>query len=535
MFGTGAQGFELGRRGLQEAALGAEAFRSGILVFGALVLVAYLVGRWAPGQRRKLRHVVLPYGAWALLSFLAALFGKEGWFPWEAGETGAVFLAHLARSITVINLGGLVLFDLLMPLLRLPVESIVADLALGFAYLVAGLVALRQGGLNLSSIVATSAVVTAVLGLSLQATLGNVIGGVALQLDDSVHVGDWIQLENGRQGRVTEIRWRHTVVETRDWDTLIVPNASLLAQNILLLGRRQGLPAPHRMWVHFNVDFRYAPGEVIALVNAALQDCLMENLATDPSAHCICQNFTQDHRDSFASYAVRYWLTDLAKDDPTNSRVRQRIYSALKRAGIPLALPAAELFLAKDDAEHAQRKEARELERRVRALDAVELFDPMTQEEKARIAARVRPTPFTHGEIITRQGAVAHWLYILDRGTVEVRFRAESGEETAVATIEAPGFFGELGMMTGSRRSSSVVALGEVECLRLEKADFQQIIHGRPEIANGISHILAQRQVALHSRREDLDAAEHRRQVEQKHGEILEEIRSFFGLAEEES
>jgi len=157
----------------------------------------------------------------------------------------------------------------------------------------------------------------------------------------------------------------------------------------------------------------------------------------------------------------------------------------------------------------------------------------MTREEKTRIAERVRPAPFTCGEVITHQGAEAHWLYILTRGKVEVRFRSESGDEVVINTIQAPAFFGELGMMTGARRSSSVVALTEVECLRLEKSDFQNVIQARPEIANGISQILAERQVALQAKREDLDSAEQGRRLAKKHGEILAEIRSFFGLDDE--
>lgn len=509
--------------------LGGEQLLVGVALLAGVVLLAYLMGRWAPGRRRKLRQVVIPYAMWVFLLGLSAVFQLAGWPAWASG---AQFLGRLLQYLLVINLAGLALFDLLLPLLRFGVENIVADLTLGFSYVVAAILVLREGGVNLSGIVATSAVVTGVLGLSLQATLGNILGGVALQLDDSIHVGDWIQLENGKQGKVTEIRWRHTVVETRDWDTLIVPNASLLAQNILLLGKRAGQPLQHRMWIYFNVDFRYLPGDVIAVVNAALQDSPIEHVAADPPPHCICFDFAKDYRDSFAHYAIRYWLTDLAKDDPTSSLVRLRAFAALKRAGIPLAIPAAELFLSQDDQQHVARKEQRELERRIGALDHVELFNPMTREEKARIAAQVHPAPFTRGEVITHQGAEAHWLYILTRGSVEVRFRSDAGEEVAIGTIHAPGFFGELGMMTGARRSSSVVALGEVECLRLEKADFQKVIQDRTEIAHGISRILAERQVALQALREGMDAAEHRRRVDKKRGEILLEIQAFFGLAE---
>jgi hypothetical protein len=38
----------------------------------------------------------------------------------------------------------------------------------------------------------------------------------------------------------------------------------------------------------------------------------------------------------YARYALRYWLTDLAADDPTDGAVRWHVYTALERAGIKL-------------------------------------------------------------------------------------------------------------------------------------------------------------------------------------------------------
>jgi small-conductance mechanosensitive channel len=52
------------------------------------------------------------------------------------------------------------------------------------------------------------------------------MGGLALQLDNSVQVGDWIRVGDVA-GRVAEIRWCYTSIETRDWETVIVPNSVL--------------------------------------------------------------------------------------------------------------------------------------------------------------------------------------------------------------------------------------------------------------------------------------------------------------------
>ena len=179
-----------------------------------------------------------------------------------------------------------------------------------------------------------------VIALGMQATLVNIVGGVALQLDGSVHVGDWVQLPDGQQGRVTAIRWRHTVVETRNWDTIVVPNASLLTQNIVILGKRTGRPVQHRMWVYFNVDFRYAPSQVIGVVTEALCAAPIEGVAADPRPNVICYDFAKDGRDSFAYYAVRYWLTDLAARRPDQlAHPDARLHGAQARRHPPRAAP----------------------------------------------------------------------------------------------------------------------------------------------------------------------------------------------------
>src|SRR5208283_5104126 len=130
-----------------------------------------------------------------------------------------------------------------------------------------------------------------------------------------------------------------------------------------------------------------------------------------PKPSVICYDFAADNRDSFAYYAVRYWLTDLPNDDPTNSLIRTRIYSALKRASIPLARPISSVVIApeEDEATHCDRHK----QRRIRAIDTVDLFRSLTPDERSFVADHLVYAPFVAGETCTRQGANAHWLYVL--------------------------------------------------------------------------------------------------------------------------
>jgi small-conductance mechanosensitive channel/CRP-like cAMP-binding protein len=500
-----------------------------LILAAVIVVLAALVKKFDPKGRKRVRRVTILYMLYLTsfaLSVVLGLVHADGW----ARRTW--FLADLMEVLVVIDFVAILLFDLVLLLLRIDVASIVHDIALGAAYILAVLNILHRSGVQLSGLVATSAVVTVVLGLSLQATLGNVLGGIALQLDDSIHVGDWLQLPGGEQGRIIAIRWRHTLVETRNWDTIVVPNSTLLAEKITILGLRTDQPVQHRSWIYFNIDFRYSPEEVTNVVDAALQSTPIANVAAVPPANCVCQDFARPGEGSYGYYGVRYWLTDLAADSGTASLVRIRVYAALKRAGIPLAVPGQTVWVSMDDKQHQQSKAEREMAHRVSVLAQLEMFKNLDEQDRGMLAQGMKPAPFGRGEVITRQDSVAHWLYVLTRGECEVRVRGEAGVEKLVARLESPNVFGEMGVMTGERRTASVVAATEVECYRLDKDLFQGVLRRKPELVDSISQVMARRRVELLSVREDLSAEEKRQRIHDEHRHLMKSIRDFFGLSE---
>ena len=493
----------------------------------AVVAVAGFLRLMPLAPRRRLRRSVILLGFYAgtlVLGPVLRLAHAPG------AVVGVAVASQLLQLLLVINLAAIAVFDLLLRVARLDYPDILHDVVVGAAYLVAFGFLMHHAGVNLTSIVATSAVVTAVIGLSLQATLGNVVGGISLQLDDSINEGDWVELESKTQGQIKKIRWRHTVIETRDWDTLIVPNGQLMTQSIKVLGKREGKALQHRMWVYFNVDFRFAPGDIVRVVNEALQAAPIEGVANEPKAHCICYDLARDNRDSFAYYAVRYWLTDLARDDPTSSLVRERIYAALKRANFPLAIPAKAVFVSHDDTQHREQKQQKELDMRIKALAAIDLFGNLSPDEQRTLATSARLAPFAPREVITRQGAQAHWLYVLLKGRAAVRVETEDGDERQVAILEAPSFFGEMALMTGQPREATVIADSDVECLRVDRNDFEGIIKSRPEMAQEISEVLAKRRVELAAVREGLDSEAKSRRLTSERTRIFHAIRDFFAL-----
>ena len=135
------------------------------------------------------------------------------------------------------------------------------------------------------------------------------------------------------------------------------------------------------------------------------------------------------------------------------------------------------------------------------------------------------------GEAITRQGAEAHWLYLITKGKAEVRVSVDGDRlSEKVATLDTGDFFGEMGLMTGELRTATVIALSDVECYRLDREAFKETLQSRPEIAEDISTILARRRVELEATREDLNEETKKNRMRFHQGDLLRRIKNYFTL-----
>src|SRR6266850_65082 len=499
------------------------AFLLGVPVFIVFALALFAV---LPRERWRIRTATVLYVLSLVGLFLAELLLVNGANPDGSPYRWTRWASLLLQGIALISIASIFIFDILLAALHLRPPRIMRDLLLAFAYILLAITSLSLIKVDVTGIVATSAVITAVIGLSFQDTLGNMMGGMALQMERAISVGDWIRVDD-QEGLVREIRWRHTAVETRNWDTVIIPNSVLMKSRVTVLGRRAGAPRQHRQWVIFNVDFRYAPTDVIDAVENALRAEPIPNVARNPLPDCVFKDF----QESYARYSVRYWLTDLSADDPTSSVVRTRIYFALRRANIPFSIPAQSLFVTEDDASRRDRKAREETNLRTEAVRRVDLFRTLTEEEVNSLAAGLKFAPFVRGEAMTRQHAEAHWLYLITQGEAEVRVAIDSsGATEKVATLHEGDFFGEMGLMTGEPRSATVVAVTDVECYRLDKESFKATLHSRPEIAEDISSVLARRRVELEAAKEGLTEEAKRARMHHHQGALLQRIQNFFTL-----
>lgn len=498
------------------------AARTPFIVFAFFVTRALAKNLPRPPERYHLRAVATLIIGHIVAAAIAA--GQHA-YGYESHIAEAVSFAF--ESLAILTLGVTALFRVLLPRVGFVLPRILIDIVTAIGIIVVFIAVGKRAGFSVAGLITTSAVLTAVIGFSLQDTLGNVMGGLSVQLDKSIAVGDWVSLgPNQPSGRVTEIRWRYTAIETRDWDTVIVPNGMLVKSTVSIIGRRSGAPLQTRRRIDFYVDFRTPPTEVIAVAEAALHKDPVDGMSAEPPPHVVFMGI----RDSYAHYQARYWLYDIERDDGTDSRVRIRIYFALRRAGINLAIPASAVFLTHETPEREARKADRELDQKLRAIGKIDLFAGLSPQLQHALADQLRLAPFAMGEAVTREGDHDDGLYIIVEGHARVRIGTGLSERE-VAHLSAGEFFGEMSLMTGEARTATVVAATDLVTYRMNKTAFEEVLRGTPMIADQIAEVLATRRSALSAARDERDS-DRRQRMESAKRDLLGRIRGFFGISD---
>jgi small-conductance mechanosensitive channel/CRP-like cAMP-binding protein len=477
---------------------------------------------WCPHERKSVVTTLIVYCA-AFSSLI--LSGLLTTLDFKSLGKGLHEASILVFGIAVIRIFGFFLFRLILPLCRVNLSSILGDLAVFAGYVAWMLIYLHEAGLNLSEIVVTSSVLTAVLAFSMQDTLGNVISGLTLQLDNSIKLGDWVEIDD-ISGRVSEVRWRYTAIETRSWEMIIIPNSLLMKNKFTIHGRRKNQPLQWRRSITFDVSYKNITGQVIDIVQNAIINGQIMNVANTPSPRCILMALNPNA----AHYSLRYWLTNLEFPDSVDSMVRSRIYAALQRSGMDFTCLQQNIHLTYEDDIYRQNKHVILLKERIEALNKIEFFNTLNDSEMTEVAENLVYSPFAEGDTIMRQGEHANWLFIIKSGVTDIFLEVPNRERRLISSTNGRCFLGEMGLMTGAPRSATVIARTDIIAYRLDKESFQKILTRRPDLANEISKLLVSRLFSnKNSQQQQIDSETHEKVMSEQRRFLLL-IRDFFGL-----
>ena len=121
-------------------------------------------------------------------------------------------------------------------------------------------------------------------------------------------------------------------------------------------------------------------------------------------------------------------------------------------------------------------------------LKQVPLFADLDGDELDHVAQAATDLQLDAGDVLMREGAMAHEMVVVVDGTLEV---TRDGEH--VADIGPGGFAGEMALVTRSHRNSTVTTKTDCSVLHIDGRAFSALLSEVPEIAVKMLPVVAGR------------------------------------------
>jgi small-conductance mechanosensitive channel/CRP-like cAMP-binding protein len=377
-----------------------------------------------------------------------------------------------------------------VPDLLLGIIRALCVLAVGFAVLK------LQMGIDIAPLLASTALLTAVVGFALQGVLGNLLAGMSLHLVGSFRAGEWISVGD-LEGRVVGTNWRETQLRTLSGHYITVPNGKISEALIHNMER----PNPvRRHAVTVGASYGDEPDEVISALLAAARN--VPEVLADPAPSAFIVGFL----DFGINYQLEFWTTRFHMHEPIDGEVNRMIWYQFKRRGIEIPFPMSDKllndFMAVVYNQRRLEPEDRELAARVDDLLGSDLCTKLVvdaegrplldREALSRVAPLLRRLPYAQGETVFVQGEAGDTFHVVVRGELAVRVAGD--ERIAAEFTQRPGaVVGEMSLMTGAPRSATVTVRESAELLEFDLAAFRAILALRDEIPEALATLAAER------------------------------------------
>src|SRR6266498_427351 len=282
---------------------------------------------------------------------------------------------------------------------------------------------------QLSSVVISSTVLSAVIGLALQDLLKNVIAGIALQTERPFDVGHWVEI-NKQIGRVVEMSWRATRVITVDGNYIIFPNANLAQAELINYTLGSPIQAIH---VQIGLGYSHPPNlvkQVLTEAALASPDVCREPA---PSIKLI------QYGDYSVTYDIKFWLYNYDKYPEKRDAVMTSAWYHLHRAGIKLPFPIREVYMHQVDPLSEADQHHLRIEQIVRALRQIDLLAVLENAELHALAEHVGTRLYGRGEVLARQGEAGDTFFIIRSGRVRIDVDDILDDNIAAITVNHLG------------------------------------------------------------------------------------------------
>ena len=471
------------------------------------------------GRRLKRHHGVRLGWAYHLFSVGLAVY-----FPAMVLDLPWAFLQHLGAAVVL--LGATVIIAIVDRYLwdlyfhqkhRVKVPKFLTEVVRLAIILVAVFLVLEFGyGQTLKGLLIAPGIAAVVLGLAAQDLMGNLVAGMALQVGKPFMHGDWLFVDN-RHAEVIEVNWRSTRLRTMDDISIEIPNREIAKQTIINLNRPE---RRHAMRVTILLDYDAPPTRVKQVLSeAAIQ---APGVMATPVPRVFLKNFAE----SGIEYEIKFWMEDFDLYNDVCDAIRTNAWYGLRRHQIRIPYPTRRVQI-----ERAAPDPSSDVQAAARAiLGQQPLFRCLTADQLDAVVPRAAAARFGRGERIIEQGAEGESMFILVEGEAAVAMAA-NGTTRRLAALKAGDCFGEMSLLTGERRSASVVAETDCVVVEIDKMVLARTLRESPELLTQLSALLAQRQLQIEGvRAATVNDTETTQRQTQYAETFADKLRRFFEM-----
>lgn len=218
--------------------------------------------------------------------------------------------------------------------------SLLSNLAKTIVLVLGTLILLQTVGIEITPIVTTLGIGGLAVGLALQDTLANLFSGFYLVISKQVRAGDYVKLDDGHQGYVTDINWRNTTIKEISNNVIIVPNSKLASA----IFTNYHLPAKEitltmNVGVSYDSDLELVEKVTVEVAKEVMQEIAPELIQIEP--------YLRFH--TFNDFSIDYTLY-MRVSEYFDQRIGKhllvkKLHKRYQQEGIEIPFPIREVFM----------------------------------------------------------------------------------------------------------------------------------------------------------------------------------------------
>lgn len=335
--------------------------------------------------------------------------------------------------------------------------------------------------LPLRELATTLGVGSIVIAFALQDTLSNLVSGFLLVVNSPFKAGEWVNIGDV-EGKIVDVNWRYTSIETWKGDLLVIPNGSLSSESIENHSR-PATPTIIAQTLFFSCQ--HPPNDVKRMLEQTLNST--PGVLAEPAASAAVINLS----DPKVEYEVEFWIDNYGDKPDILDDFMTRVWYSSRRE--QMDLPRRTLDLHTLTPPTAKEAKSRQLAQLSDVLDNFAQFSRLPDELRRSIAEHSGLLVYSAGETIIEFNDKPDTIYFVCKGVVNLWLKNLSGELQKLEQLDSRGFFGEAGLTSMVKSPVRAIALSDVQLLAISHEIMNDTINKNHRFAEDISNFITRR------------------------------------------